>query len=651
MLHEGGGKGFHSGALRPFPGIPADNHLEALRRISTRNRPELPPEIAFLNRFGIGYPALYAAAHRARRDGADAAQILILDGVISETDYFRCMAEYLGLPFDGDDVDPAVVVGHGSAAGHSLDRARLTMVRDRGPFPVARVSPDGKSIRLLQSFLARHPGLRDRTVITTNSVNRRTLVAGNRFAFLNRAVDDLKQRLPAFSASTIITAGQIASIALIFAALAFATYLWPLALLIGLHVAASIFYLICVLVRLAAALTMPGKTPDELPPMSRPATAELPVYTVLVALYNEANQIDDLVAALSRLDWPRAKLEIKLICEGDDPATIEAVKRAIPGPPFELVIVPPALPRTKPKALNFALPLCKGRFLVLYDAEDRPHPRQLMEAYQRFSTSDDGLACLQAPLVIHNARQGLLTELFAIEYSALFSGLLPTLARWRCPVPLGGTSNHFRRAALEHVGAWDPYNLTEDADLGIRLARMGFSTGVLQHPTYEEAPRSFDPWIRQRSRWFKGWLQTWLVHMRHPIELVRGLGWLNGFMFHAIITGIIVSALSHPFFLISLAATIYLILASHTASTFQTGLAVLDLSNILLGYLSFGILAWKTLPLSGLTWLRGRLFAIPAYWLLISIGAWRAVWHLIFHPFVWEKTPHVMTSQDGTEPS
>ena len=186
--------------------------------------------------------------------------------------------------------------------------------------------------------------------------------------------------------------------------------------------------------------------------------------------------------------------------------------------------MPPGPPRTKPKALNYALQLIRGDYVVLYDAEDRPHPLQLLEAWRRFETGDEWLACVQAPLQISNGTRGIIPLMFAFEYSALFRGLLPWLSGHRALLPLGGTSNHFRKNALDEIGGWDPYNVTEDADIGLRLARFGYHTGTISLPTWEDAPEALSIWLPQRTRWFKGWLQSWLVHMRSPKALLRDVG-------------------------------------------------------------------------------------------------------------------------------
>jgi cellulose synthase/poly-beta-1,6-N-acetylglucosamine synthase-like glycosyltransferase len=259
-----------------------------------------------------------------------------------------------------------------------------------------------------------------------------------------------------------------------------------------------------VVLRLLAWVEAGRLRPRPLPPAD---PARQPVYSVLVALYREKEMVPQLLAALGRLQWPRARLEIKLVCEADDDETLAALRGYRLPPTMEIVLVPSALPRTKPKALAYALPLCSGEFVTLYDAEDRPDPLQLVEAWQRFCEEPPEVACLQAPLAVANGGASALSTMFSFEYAALFRGLLPWLARRRLALPLGGTSNHFRRAALDEVGGWDAYNVTEDAELGVRLARYGYRTGVITRPTWEDAPETLAVWLPQRIRWFKGWMR------------------------------------------------------------------------------------------------------------------------------------------------
>ena len=298
----------------------------------------------------------------------------------------------------------------------------------------------------------------------------------------------------------------------------------------------------------------------------RPATrhplsdAELPVYSILCALHREETVVAGLIAALGRLTYPRARLDIQLILEADDPATLAAVRAANPPAHIRTLVLPPDGPRTKPKALMMALPLVRGDLLTVYDAEDRPDPGQLREAAETFAAGDERLGCLQAPLLIANPRDSLLTRFFAADYAAQFLVLLPALARLGLPIPLGGTSNHFRVGALRASGGWDPFNVTEDADLGFRLARAGWRIGTIRAPTWEEAPPRFRIWLGQRSRWFKGWLQTLAVLGRQPRQVAADLGIRGTLALMATLAGSLGLALVHPACIAGLAAAL---LAGH----------------------------------------------------------------------------------------
>jgi glycosyltransferase XagB len=410
--------------------------------------------------------------------------------------------------------------------------------------------------------------------------------------------------------------------------------------LILLELVAAVFFFGVASVRFIAAGLVPNRSP--LPSQPGLAEQELPVYTVLVPLRHEAHMLRQLLAGLDRLDWPRNRLDVKLIIDEDDVVTLGAARALAPEPPYEIVVVPAGGPRTKPMALQYALTFARGAFVTVYDAEDRPHPGQIAEAYAMFRGASPKLACLQAPLVIDNSEKSRLASLFAVEYSTLFDGLLPALVTLRLPLPLGGTSNHFRRTALEHVGGWDPWNVTEDADLGIRLSRFGYETATVKLHTLEEAPVALAPWMRQRTRWFKGWLQTWLVHMRHPFRLWRGLGTRRMIGFNALGLGMIVSALAHPLFL----ATPILItvnpsrLWSH-GDILVAALAGLSIFNLAAGYAAMWTLAEKTLPLRGGRSLMPTLYLLPAYWLLMGVACLLAIVELALRPHHWSKTPHV----------
>jgi hypothetical protein len=403
----------------------------------------------------------------------------------------------------------------------------------------------------------------------------------------------------------------------------------------------SLFFLLAIVLRLAALLNLllPRKEKQQQQPLLR--DSELPRYTVFVPLYKEVDILPHLAKALSKLDYPPAKLDIKIVLEAVDTATIEAAAALhFPGN-VDLIVVPDRQPRTKPKALNYALQFATGDLAVIYDAEDRPEPDQLRKAATQFHRASPDVACLQARLDYFNASENWLSRQFTIEYATLFRGLLPLFSRFGLPLPLGGTSNHFRIGVLRELGAWDPYNVTEDADLGMRLHRAGYRAETLDSTTYEEACCKSVPWVKQRTRWLKGWMQTFGVHMRAPLATLRETG-LTGFLtFHAYFAGIIVSSLAHPLF--------YLVLA-HDAlqgTLFKRGATLQDdillaiaVTNFIAGYgvnVALGAASLTGSRHKGL-WLHA--IFIPVYWLYVSAAAYRASWQLVWAPFYWEKTEH-----------
>ncbi|HJP88768.1 MAG TPA: glycosyltransferase [Candidatus Limnocylindrales bacterium] len=367
--------------------------------------------------------------------------------------------------------------------------------------------------------------------------------------------------------------------------------------------------------------------------------AELPAYTILVPAYREPEVISRLLAELDRLEYPKHKLDIKLLLEMDDLATWEAALAAAPGPHVEIIRVPPKGPKTKPNACNVGLARARGRYVTIFDAEDRPEPLQLRKAVLGFRRVDSNVACLQARLTYYNGDQNLLTRWFATEYAMWFSQLLPGLVARRAPVPLGGTSNHFRRDILVQLGGWDPYNVTEDADLGIRLHRHGLRTEILDSETFEEANSDFINWQKQRSRWYKGYLQTWLVHMRSPRALLRDLG-VRGFVgFSLFVGGTPLLALINPLFWV-MTLLWFLAAPAFIAALFPWWLYYLASLCLLLGNATF---FYTTLVSARLTNRPGLVLAsllVPIYWVMMSIAALKAAIQLVTSPSFWEKTAH-----------
>ncbi|MEP1230613.1 MAG: glycosyltransferase family 2 protein [Litorimonas sp.] len=375
-----------------------------------------------------------------------------------------------------------------------------------------------------------------------------------------------------------------------------------------------------------------------------PATLanDLPVYTVLVPLFNEANMVSGLMQALDAIIYPREKLQILLICEVIDPNTIAHVQRHMRAP-FDLIIVPKGHPQTKPRALNYAVQYANGEFITIYDAEDRPHPLQLLTAITAFKTHPKW-AALQAPLEYFNADQNWLTRQFSLEYAALFHVWLPWLARLKLPFPLGGTSNHMRARALHHIGGWDSYNVTEDADLSFRMAAYGFDIGYITPPTQEEAVSRLPDWHFQRARWIKGYIQTWQVHMRAPF-LPRGIKGLRRFICLQLTLGM--TLLSVWFYvpaLMSMAVgAIWVLLTEQSLFAhpfYMISFIVSITTAILIGIIGAGRAGRPQLIKSAL--------CMPAYWALLFPPTLRAAWELGRIPFHWHKTEHGVSSPSET---
>lgn len=456
----------------------------------------------------------------------------------------------------------------------------------------------------------------DRLVEASASVSTEELDAA-RFGF--------RKRFPQRSAERVFFVTQLLEFAVLIVGLVWAALEKPALTFAVLHVSAlALFALVIVFRFFAAAQLQPILTRLADP-------VDWPTYTILCPLYREANVVPDLVAAINALDYPIDNLDVKLLVEGDDPDTIAAALAVAGAAHLEVVIVPAAAPRTKPKALNVGLARARGVYITVFDAEDRPHPQQLRAALAAFESGGERLACVQAPLVIDNDEASWISRQFAAEYAIQFRELLPLLANLKLPLPLGGTSNHFRTDVLRTSGGWDAFNVTEDADLGYRLARDGYSSGVIAPPTWEEAPVTLRAWLDQRTRWIKGHMQTWLVLMRDPVRTAREMGLPAFAAMHLMLTSGLIAAFVHgPLALALIAAAI---LPYDLLSTADFVLA-------LCGYCVSIFAALTACALSNsLSHARAAL-TMPFYWPLSSIAAYRALFALIFRPHHWSKTEH-----------
>jgi glycosyltransferase XagB len=365
--------------------------------------------------------------------------------------------------------------------------------------------------------------------------------------------------------------------------------------------------------------------------------AELPSYTILVPAYEEQDVIAGMVRCLEQLDYPKDRVEALILVERRDAGTKQAIADAGPAPFIRVVEIPPGKPQTKPRSCNAGLLLAKGDLIVIYDAEDRPDPDQLRVVAAQFAAADDTLACVQAKLMVANAGQSFITRQFALEYCLRYELTLPGLARLGLPIPLGGTSNHFRTAVLRELGGWDAWNVTEDADLGMRCSALGYRVEVADSVTRGEMPHRIGAWTRQRTRWLKGFMLTALVHTRNPVRTWRAFGRAGTATMLAFMAGTPLLYLAQPIVLAIWASRYTGFAARHLPVSFP--LAITQLA-VLAVWTALVIAAARRHKLTS------AVFAplLPAYWLMHWTASWRGLYQLIRAPFLWEKTPHPATA-------
>src|SRR3989344_1900307 len=370
--------------------------------------------------------------------------------------------------------------------------------------------------------------------------------------------------------------------------------------------------------------------------------SELPRYTILCPLYKEWEVLPQFVTAMSRLDYPKEKLQVLLLLEEDDKETIRQAQSYDLPKYFEVVVVPDSLPKTKPKALNYGLEKATGEYTVIYDAEDIPDPDQLKKVIAAFKKEDENTVCIQAKLNFYNPHHNLLTRIFTAEYSLWFDLILTGLQSLFAPIPLGGTSNHFRITDLKKLKGWDSFNVTEDCDLGIRLAKHGYKTALINSMTLEEANSDLQNWFRQRTRWIKGYMQTYLVQMRDPRAFLQ-----NVRNYHFLILQIIIGAkalfmLFNPLMWITTFAYFAFrpITGPFIEQFFPGPILYLGVFSLVFGNFLYMYYYMIACIKRGHYDLVKYVYLVPFYWLLMSIAAWKAIIQLIKQPHFWPKTIH-----------
>jgi cellulose synthase/poly-beta-1,6-N-acetylglucosamine synthase-like glycosyltransferase len=592
----------------------------------------LPPELAFLAAEDLS-PDLMVEDLGATPSAAWPLDRLLSEGKIIEEAYYRALAIHLDCEYYSGDPPLA----------HSFDavkglRCGVGPLEPRAARPRIVVAPNAQFVpRLIEA--TRSGSIRSGSF---------ALASPQRFASLVRAyrgpelLDVALDRLPAgLTAREGMTAFQTAVVSTA-ATLAFFLGVADFELLQALSSAGLwLMFSASVTLRSMAAIAngpevSPSKIPDD----------ALPNYTVVVALYHEASVVEDLVKAIDALDYPKARLDIKFVVEQRDFETFSRIVELRLPSRYQVVVAPLGKPQTKPRALNIALSNAQGDLIVVYDAEDIPAPDQLRLAASLFAADRD-LDCLQARLAIRNHGESWLSKLFAIEYAILFDVINPGLCALDLPIPLGGSSNHFRVRSLVGVGAWDEWNVTEDADLGVRLARFGYRVKALDSDTWEEAPFEIGNWFRQRVRWQKGWMQTLIVHARRPVFFWRDLGPRRAVAATTLIVGAIFGCLFWPAFAVG---TIWRAITAgqgamspsrEMSDVFTYILAISGIWTILLP----AVIAAKFRRLN-LT--ANVLLLLPAYYLLVSAATWVAMLDLALRPHYWAKTTHGRSRQRHT---
>lgn len=367
-----------------------------------------------------------------------------------------------------------------------------------------------------------------------------------------------------------------------------------------------------------------------------------PMYTILCPLYKEWQVIPQFVSAISKLDYPVEKLQVILLLEEDDRESIENLNMFNLPSNFEIEVVPHSYPKTKPKACNFGLTKAKGEYLVIYDAEDIPEVDQLKKAVVAFKKSDQKVHCVQAKLNFYNPHQNILTKAFTAEYSLWFDLVLTGLQSINAPIPLGGTSNHFKTEDLKDLKGWDAFNVTEDCDLGIRLVKKGYKTAIIDSTTHEEANSDLRNWFWQRTRWIKGYMQTYLVHMRNPKEFLRDWKEPHVITFQLIVGGKILSMFINP--IMWILTIIYFVFRSQTGtfieSLFPGPVLYIGVISLIFGNFLYIYYYMIGCAKRGHDKLVKYVFLVPFYWLAMSAAAWVALYKLVTNPHHWSKTKH-----------
>ena len=586
------------------------------------------------------------AVAEQQKTGGRIGEVLVHGGALEEKALLRVLSEQMDMPtvdlseFDASKAPQDVIP-------EPLAR-QLLCVPIAADADTAFVAVPDRLSAGARTEIARHTDLNIQEFLAPRNDIEALLRRIHSEAYSETATDNLRQRFPETSAHEVLSGFQKAFLGIV-AVLIIIFLIWQFTTtLVVIFALASIFYTLTSLYKLVAGYSalehryLIDTSPEALDLMDE---RTLPMYTILVPLFREAAVIPYLVQGINSLDYPKTKLDVRLLCEEEDDETYQAIIDQDLPPHFNPIIVPASDPQTKPKACNYGLQGAKGEYVVIYDAEDRPDPAQLKKAVLMFDNVDESIVCIQAKLNFFNQQTNFLTRWFSIEYSMLFDLVLPGLDARKDPIPLGGTSNHIKLKELVEVGAWDPYNVTEDADLGVRLHQAGYRTTMMNSTTYEEANTEIGNWVRQRSRWSTGYIQTWLVYMRHPFGLLKSVGFKGFVSFQLLIGGTFIF-LINPFFWF-LTTVFALTQAGFIQDLFPGWVYYLAAAQLFIGNFVFMYLGMAAAVRRGDDNLAAYALFLPFYWGLMSVAAWKGFAQLITTPFHWETTEHGLDLDSG----
>ncbi|MFL4471870.1 glycosyltransferase family 2 protein [Tateyamaria armeniaca] len=611
--------------------------LSAPRPVARRDRPALPVGRQLVNDGLISQTTLLHALAVQRRIDAPIGEILVAEGHVARIDVLSALA----IQYDAERVDLSVDPPNPEMA----KALPATLCQRFGVVPwrwigqtllLATTRPDQMD-DIAAALPLGGPEMLPVIADQDQIIQQTSRLYGVQLArhAVTRLAAEHSCRNWALGAANGRVRASVLGFSAVGLALAFPT--WALTLLIAFAVLTLV--MTTTLKALALVARISHRVPAHVEPLARPPRARLPRISVMVPLFNEERIAEALVRRLSKLSYPKALLDVVVVLEAKDAVTRATLQRtALPSWMRVIEVPDDGSLTTKPRALNYALDFCKGDIIGVWDAEDAPETDQLEKVATHFANAAPHVACLQGILDYYNPRQNWLSRCFTIEYASWWRLVLPGVERLGLVLPLGGTTLFFRRAILEELGGWDAHNVTEDADLGLRLARRGYTTELIPTATFEEANCRAWPWVKQRSRWIKGYLITYFVHMRSPRTLLRDLGFMRFLgiqaMFLATVSQFAALPLLWSFWLPAFGLP-HPVMSTLGPSVFWP-LAVFFVAtealNITIGMLAVSDRKHRHL----LAWVPTLVFYFP----LGSLASYKALYELVTKPFYWDKTQH-----------